>query len=83
MDSVRRTLEIEIVNMFPRKASHIYYKMTSTLSVMSLESQRLRYGKYSLWFSENKIYVSDGEKTNYLDMSDISIIEWTPDTEST
>ncbi len=57
--------------------------MTSTLSVMSLESQRLRYGKYSLWFSDDKIYLSDGETTNYLDVSNLSIIEWTPDTEGT
>ena len=57
--------------------------MTSTLSVMSLESQRLRYGKYSLWYSDNKIYLSDGETTNYLDVSNLSIIEWTPDTEGT
>ena len=57
--------------------------MTSALSVMSLESQRLRYGKYSLWFSDDKIYLSDGETTNYLDVSNLSIIEWTPDTEGT
>ena len=57
--------------------------MTSALSVMSLESQRLRYGKYSLWYSDNKIYLSDGETTNYLDVSNLSIIEWTPDTEGT
>ena len=50
---------------------------------MSLESQRLRYGKYSLWFSDDKIYLSDGETTNYLDVSNLSIIEWTPDTEGT
>ena len=57
--------------------------MTSALSGMSLESQRLRYGKYSLCFSDNKIYLSDGEITNYLDVSNLSIIEWTPDTEGT
>ena len=37
--------------------------MTSTLSVMSLEAQKLRYGKYSLWYSDGYIWCSDGTDT--------------------
>ena len=54
--------------------------MTSTLSIMSLESQRLRYGRYSLWYSDNLLYLSDGEKTATINLADTSLIEWTPDT---
>ena len=37
--------------------------MTSTLSVMSLEAQKLRYGKYSLWYSDDYIWCSNGVDT--------------------
>jgi hypothetical protein len=47
---------------------------------MSLESQRLRYGRYSLWYSDNLLYLSDGEKTATINLADTSLIEWTPDT---
>ena len=55
--------------------------MTSTLSILSLQSERLQFGNYSLWYADDKIYLSDGKDTKTLDVSNLSIIEWTPDTE--
>ena len=57
--------------------------MTSALSVMSLESKRLKYGQYSLWYTDKKLYFSDGVKINYLNLDDTSVIEWSPDTQGT
>ena len=51
--------------------------MTSTLSVISLESQRLRIGNYTMWFVDHKLGFSDGIKTFYLSMDpDTTLVEF-------
>ena len=52
--------------------------MTATLSILSLESKKLKIGKYSMWFENNIIYCTDGTKTVQLDLNDMSIVPYDP-----
>ena len=58
--------------------------MTSTLSVLSLESKKLKIGNYSLWFQDNIIYCSDGNKVTQIDLNwyDIKVYDPTIDQSS-
>ena len=52
--------------------------MTATLSILSLESKKLKIGKYSMWFEDNIIYCSDGTQITQFDISKYVVVPYDP-----
>ena len=52
--------------------------MTSTLSILSLEAQKLKIGNYTMWFKDNIIYCSDGTKTVQLNLNSFTVDAYDP-----